>query len=71
MFDTYARTHPEFDRMVSASSVAGDNKMTMVVVGQKRTATEEMSRLTVAEEEEPQVVARCRWRSACWRSGWR
>ena len=54
MFDTYARTHPEFDRMVSASSVAGDNKMTMVVVGQKRTATEEMSRLTVAEE---QVVA--------------
>ena len=57
MFDTYARTHPEFDRMVSASSVAGDNKMTMVVVGQKRTATEEMSRLTVAEEEEPQVVA--------------
>ena len=52
MFDTYARTHPEFDRMVSASSVAGDNKMTMVVVGQKRTATEEMSRLTVAEEQE-------------------
>lgn len=54
MFDTYARTHPEFEHyLVSCVEKKGDEEE---MVGQKRTATEEMSRLTVAEE--PQVQKR-------------